>query len=108
MAFQIRDDMLDFGNGSSEPSLSGPNFVSSHFLNETPRPNNHSDLLGPKSRATSREVAKAVRRAGSIEYARDKAREYAEAAKISLRGVKRLKNRKILEDYVDYLWKRKD
>src|SRR6059036_2280477 len=63
MAFQIRDDMLDFGNGSSEPTLSGPNFVSSHFLNEAPRPNNHSDLLGPKSKATAREVARAIKRA---------------------------------------------
>src|SRR6059036_1315858 len=63
MAFQIRDDMLDFGNGSTEPSLSGPNFVSSHFLNEAPRPNNHSDLLGPKSKATAREVARAIKRA---------------------------------------------
>jgi len=108
MAFQIRDDMLDFGNGSSEPTLSGPNFVSSHFLNEAPRPNNHSDILGPKSKATAREVARAIKRAGSLDYARNKAREYAESAKQSLRGVKRLKNRKILEDYVDYLWKRKD
>src|SRR5215467_9517704 len=108
MAFQIRDDMLDFGNGSSEPSLSGPNFVSSHFLNETPRPNNHSILLGPKSKASAREIARAIRKAGSLDYARDKAREYAETAKQSLRGMKRLKNRKILEDYVDYLWKRKE
>ena len=108
MSFQIRDDMLDFGNGSSESTLSGPNFVASHFLNEVPRPNSHSDLLSPKSKATNREVTRAVKRAGSMEYARDKAREYAESAKKSLRGVKRLRNRKILEDYVDYLWKRKD
>ena len=108
MSFQIRDDMLDFGNGSSEPTLSGPNFVTSHFLNESPRPNNHSDLLGPKSKASGREVVRAVKRAGSLNYARDRAREYAETAKQSLRGLKRLRNKKILEDYVDYLWKRKE
>src|SRR5713226_4856838 len=55
MSFQIRDDMLDFGNGSSEPTLSGPNFVTSHLLNEAPRPNNHSNLFGPKSKATGLE-----------------------------------------------------
>src|SRR5881296_1992921 len=52
MSFQIRDDMLDFEDGSSEPSLSGPNFVTSHLLNEAPRPNNHSDLLNPRKRKT--------------------------------------------------------
>ncbi len=108
MSFQIRDDMLDFGNGSSEPTLSGPNFVTSHLLNESPRPNNHSNLFGPKSKATGREVVRVLKKAGSMDYARDKAREYAVAAKQSLQGVKRLKNRKILEDYADYLWKRKE
>ncbi len=49
-----------------------------------------------------------MKKAGSMDYARDKAREYAVAAKQSLQGVKRLKNRKILEDYADYLWKRKE
>ena len=108
MSFQIRDDMLDFLEGSKELTLKGPNFVTSHLLNEAPRPNNHSDLLNPRSKATSREMLRAVKKAGSMEYARDKAREYAETAKHSLRGVNRLKNKKILEDFVDYLWKRKE
>ncbi len=108
MSFQIRDDMLDFEDGSSEPSLSGPNFVTSHALNEAPRPNNHSSLFDAKKKVSSRKVLKALKDAGSMDYAREKAREYAETAKHSLRGVKRLKNRKILEEYADYLWKRKD
>ena len=49
-----------------------------------------------------------MKKAGSMEYARRRAQEYAEGAKFSLRGVKRLRNRKILEDYADYLWKRKE
>src|SRR5207302_4158496 len=40
MAFQIRDDMLDFEDGSAEQSLSGPNIVTSHCIHEAPRPNN--------------------------------------------------------------------
>lgn len=108
MSFQIRDDMLDFGNGSSEPTLSGPNFVTSHLLNEAPRPNNHSNLLNPKRKTSRKEVMRVLKKAGSMEFARDRAREYGEAAKQSLRGMKRLKNRKILEDYADYLWKRKE
>jgi geranylgeranyl pyrophosphate synthase len=94
--------------GSKEPTLRGPNFVTSHLLNETPRPNNHSDLLSPKRKTSSREMLRAVKKSGSMNYARNKAREYAESAKQSLRGVKKLKNRKLLEDYVDYLWKRKE
>jgi geranylgeranyl pyrophosphate synthase len=108
MSFQIRDDMLDFMEGSKEPTLKRPNFVTSHLLNETPRPNNHSDLLSPKRKTSSREMLRAVKKSGSMNYARNKAREYAESAKQSLRGVKKLKNRKLLEDYVDYLWKRKE
>ncbi len=108
MSFQIRDDMLDFEDGSSEPTLNGPNFVTSHLLNEVPRPNNHTDLLDPKSKRSRAQVVRTLRKAGSMEYARGRAQEYAEGAKLSLRGVKRLRNRKILEDYADYLWKRKE
>jgi geranylgeranyl pyrophosphate synthase len=53
-------------------------------------------------------MLRVVKKSGSMNYARNKAREYAESAKQSLRGVKKLKNRKLLEDYVDYLWKRKE
>src|SRR5215831_17723376 len=34
MAFQIRDDILDFEDGSSEQSLGGPNIVTSHAIHE--------------------------------------------------------------------------
>src|SRR3989440_8572147 len=34
MAFQIRDDMLDFEDGSAEQSLGGPNIVTSHCIHE--------------------------------------------------------------------------
>ncbi len=108
MAFQIRDDMLDFDNGSGEPTLGGPNFVSSHLLHEAPRPNDHSNLLNPKTRTSSRRILKALKDSGSLDFAKRRAKEYAESAKGALQSVKRLKNRKILEDYVDYLWKRRD
>src|SRR5437879_12766822 len=39
MAFQIRDDMLDFEDGSVEQSLGGPNIVTFHCIHEDPRPN---------------------------------------------------------------------
>src|SRR6058998_539469 len=42
MSFQIRDDMLDFDGSPDEPALSSPNIVTSHFLHEAPRPNNHT------------------------------------------------------------------
>lgn len=107
MAFQVRDDMLDFGNGSSELTLSGPNIVTSHLLHEAPRPNNHSSLLNGR-KASGKKILTALKKAGSLEFAGRKSKEYAENAKEALRGVKRLRNRKILEEYVDYLWKRKD
>ena len=108
MAFQIRDDMLDFDDGSSEPSLSGPNIVTSHLLHETPRPNNHSSLINPKSKMSTRRILRVLKQSGSLEFAEERAREYANTAKSMLQGVKRLKNRKILENYADYLWKRKE
>ncbi len=107
MSFQVRDDMLDFDGGSSGATLSGPNIVTSHALHEAPRPNNHSSLLSAK-KTSGRRLLRVLKKAGSLEFARDKAHEYADAAKESLDGVKRLKNRKILEEYADYLWKRKD
>lgn len=108
MSFQVRDDMLDFHNGSSEATLSGPNIVTSHALHEAPRPNNHSSLLTSKKKTSSTRLLRVLKEAGSLDFARDKARDYAEEAKDSLDRVKRLKNRRILEDYADYLWKRKD
>ncbi len=108
MSFQVRDDVLDLNGGSSGATLSGPNIVTSHALHEAPRPNNHSSLLTAKKKTNARQVLRALKKSGSLDFARDKAHEYAEAAKESLDGVKRLRNRKILEDYADYLWKRKD
>ncbi len=106
MAFQIQDDILDFSNGSGESVLKGPNIVTSHCLHEAPRPNNHSDLLNSRARTTTREVLRVLKKAGSLQFAREKAREYAGTAKESLRKVKTLENRNILNDYADYLWKR--
>ncbi len=108
MSFQVRDDVLDLDGGSSGATLSGPNIVTSHALHEAPRPNNHSSLLTAKKKTNARQVLRVLKKSGSLDFARDKAHEYAEAAKESLDGVKRLRNRKILEDYADYLWKRKD
>jgi geranylgeranyl pyrophosphate synthase len=108
MSFQVRDDMLDFHDGSSGATLSGPNIVTSHALHEAPRPNNHSSLLTSKKKTGGTRLLRVLKKAGSLDFARDKARDYAEEAKDSLDRVKRLKNRKILEDYADYLWKRKD
>lgn len=108
MAFQIRDDMLDFGNGSTEPSLSGPNIVTSHLLHESPRPNNHSKLFNPKKKASGRKMLRALKDSGSLDFAEERSKDYAKTAKETLNNVKRLRNRKILEEYADYLWKRKE
>jgi len=108
MAFQIRDDILDFGNGSSELTISGPNIVTSHLLHEAARPNNHSGLLNPKKKTSNSKMLRAVKDAGSLDFAEERAKEYAKTAKETLNSVKRLRNRRILEEYADYLWKRKD
>ena len=108
MAFQIQDDVLDFHNGSGEQLLKGPNIVTSHCLHEAPRPNHNSDVLNSTNNHSNREVLQLLRRTGSLEFARKRARDYAIEAKGSLRKVKRLRNRKILEEYADYLWKRKE
>ena len=108
MAFQIRDDILDFGNGSSELTISGPNIVTSHLLHEAARPNNHLGLLNPKEKTSNSKMLRAVKDAGSLDFAEERAKEYAKTAKETLNSVKRLRNRRILEEYADYLWKRKD
>ncbi len=108
MAFQIQDDVLDFHNGSGEQLLKGPNIVTSHCLHEAPRPNHNSDVLNSNNNHSNREVLQLLRKTGSLEFARKRARDYAIEAKASLRKVKRLRNRKILEEYADYLWKRKE
>ncbi len=106
MAFQIQDDILDFHNGSDEPGLKAPNIVTSHCIHEAPRPRNHSDLLNSDGKTSSRQVLRILKKAGSLEFARDKAREYVGMAKESLHKVKGLENRKTLDDYADYLWRR--
>src|SRR6266487_3426603 len=108
MAFQIQDDVLDFHNGSGEQLLKGPNIVTSHCLHEAPRPNHNSDMLNSNNGHSNREVLQLLKKTGSLEFARKRARDYAIEAKASLRKVKRLRNRKILEEYADYLWKRKE
>src|SRR5881409_3584582 len=108
MAFQIQDDVLDLHNGSGEQLLKGPNIVTSHCLHEAPRPNNNSDVLNSNNGHSNKEVLQLLKRTGSLEFARKRARDYAIEAKASLRKVKRLRNRKILEEYADYLWKRKE
>jgi geranylgeranyl diphosphate synthase type I len=108
MAFQIQDDVLDFHNGSGEQLLKGPNIVTSHCLHEAPRPNHNSDLLNSNNNLNNRQVLQLLRKTGSLEFARKRARDYAIEAKASLRRVKRLRNRRILEEYTDYLWKRKE
>ena len=107
MAFQIQDDILDFSNGSSEPVLKAPNIVTSHCLHEAPRPNGYSDKLN-SGKISNREVLTILRKAGSLQYAKAKAKQYADEAKFSLRKVKKVSNRKVLEDYADYLWKRRE
>src|SRR5881296_817932 len=109
MSFQIRDDMLDFDGSPEEPALSSPNIVTSHCLHEAPRPNNHTDLLvSRKKKPSSKQVLRLLRDSGSLDFARDRAKQYADEAKQSLRSVKRLRNRKILDEYADYLWQRKN
>ena len=109
MSFQIRDDMLDFDGSPEEPALSSPNIVTSHCLHESPRPNNHTDMLvSKKKKPSSKQVLRLLRDAGSLDFARDRAKQYADEAKESLRGVKRLRNRRILDEYADYLWQRKN
>lgn len=106
MAFQIQDDILDFHDGSDESVLKAPNIVTSHYLHDVPRSNSHSSLLDSNGKTSNGQVLRILKRTGSLEFAKEKAREYALAAKDSLRKVKRLENRRILEDYADYLWKR--
>jgi geranylgeranyl diphosphate synthase type I len=106
MAFQIQDDILDFTDGSNEPVLKAPNIVTSHCLHEAPRPSKNIELLNSNRKTSSREVLKILKKAGSLEFARSKAKEYAGNAKESLDKVTSLENRKILDDYADYLWKR--
>jgi len=107
MAFQIRDDMLDFEDGSAEQSLGGPNIVTSHCIHEAPRPNNYSDKLKAND-LPSRQVIRILRETGSLKFATGKAQEYAMNSKNALRNVKRLRNRKTLEEFADYLWKRRE
>jgi len=106
MAFQIQDDILDFTDGSDEPVLKAPNIVTSHCLHEAPRPSSNIELLNSNRKNSNREVLKILKKAGSLEFARLKAKEYAGNAKESLDKVTGLENRKILDDYADYLWKR--
>src|SRR5467141_2754858 len=106
MAFQIQDDILDFTDGSNEPVLKAPNIVTSHCLHEAPHPSKNIELLNSNRKTSSREVLKILKKAGSLEFARSKAKEYAGNAKESLDKVTSLENRKILDDYADYLWKR--
>src|SRR5207244_13548485 len=108
MAYKIQDDVLDCHNGYGEQLVKRPNIVTSQCLHEAPRPNHNSDLLSSNNKHSNREVLQLLRRTGSLEFARKRARDYAIEAKASLRKVKRLRNRKILEEYADYLWKRKE
>lgn len=107
MAFQIQDDILDFRNGSAESVLKAPNIVTSHCLHEAPRSNDHSNLLN-SGKVTSRQILQVLRKAGSLEFAQKKAKNYAVEAKQSLRKVRKLVKRRVLEDYADYLWTRKE
>src|SRR6266446_2240811 len=84
MAFQIRDDMLDFEDGSAEQSLGGPNIVTSHCIHEAPRPNNYSDKLKAND-LPSRQVIRILRETGSLKFATGKAQEYAMNSKNALR-----------------------
>jgi len=65
-------------------------------------------MLNSNNGLSNRQVLQLLRKTGSLEFARKRARDYAIEAKGSLRKVKRLRNRKILEEYADYLWKRKE
>src|SRR5438067_2437802 len=62
--------------------------------------------LESNGNATNRQVLRILKKAGSLEFAKTKAKEYAGAAKDALDRVKRLEKRKILDDYADYLWRR--
>jgi len=106
MAFQVQDDILDFTDGSDEPMLKAPNIVTSHCIHEAPRSIGHTKLMESNGNATNRQVLSILKKAGSLEFARTKAKEYAGNAKDARDKVKRLENRKILDDYADYLWRR--
>jgi geranylgeranyl pyrophosphate synthase len=106
MAFQVQDDVLDFTDGSDEPVLKAPNIVTSHCLHEAPRSAGHTKLLDSNGSATNREILRILKKAGSLEFAKQKAKEYAGNAKDALDKVKRLEDRKMLDDYADYLWRR--
>ena len=106
MAFQIQDDILDFSDGSDEQVLKAPNIVTSHCLHEAPRSTAHVQLLDSNSKPTNRQVIRILRKAGSLEFAKEKAKEYAGTAKDALAKVKRVEDRKLLDDYADYLWRR--
>lgn len=105
MAFQVQDDVLDFTDGSDEPVLKAPNIVTSHCLHEAPR-SGHTKLLDSNGNATNREILRILKKAGSLEFAKQKAKEYAGTAKDALDKVKRLEDRRVLDDYADYLWRR--
>src|SRR3989449_5542292 len=94
--------MLDFADGSAEQSLGGPNIVTSHCIHEAPRPNNYSDKLKAND-LPSRQVIRILKETGSLKFATGKAQEYAMNSKNALRNVKRLRNRKTLEEFADYL-----
>ena len=106
MAFQIQDDVLDFTDGSDEPMLKAPNIVTSHCLHEAPRSIGHTKLMESNGSASNREILRILKKAGSLEFAKTKAKEYAGTAKDALDKVKSLENRRILDDYADYLWRR--
>src|SRR5256714_1204979 len=66
------------------------------------------DIISDLNASVSECIAIADLKTASLEFARKRARDYAIEAKASLRKVKRLRNRKILEEFTDYLWKRKE
>src|SRR5437879_13052623 len=98
MAFQIQDDILDFTDGSDEPVLKAPNIVTSHCLHEAPRPSSNIELLNSNRKTSSREILKILRKEESLEFARSKAKEYADNAKQSLDKVNGIADREILDD----------
>ncbi|HZD12077.1 MAG TPA: polyprenyl synthetase family protein [Candidatus Binatus sp.] len=107
MAFQIRDDMLDFQDGAVEESLGGPNIVTSHCIHEAPRPNDYSDKL-KVAPLSNRKLTRILKETGSLEFASNKAEEYAKNSKNALRGIRKLRDRRTLEEYSDYLWQRRE
>src|SRR5438552_2554795 len=98
----VFDDMID----KDQVRRGAPTIVTSHCLHEAPRPSKNIELLNSNRKTSNREVLKILKKAGSLEFARLKAKEYAGNAKESLDRVVSLENRKILDDYADYLWKR--